>query len=155
GAEGTFYIGTYAGNIAIIDEATEKVLGQIPLKTGIPGDLTPSNDRSRFYITDASGEKFEIIDRVKRETIDTFTLSHDRTKTRIWDFQPDPHDKYLMIVYREYTLLNDRWDIGPSTLVQYDLASHKITRTIPWPKNEERDGAGIVFSPDGKLMYMF
>lgn len=155
GSQGTFYIGTYAGNIAIIDEATEKVMGQVPLKNGIPGNFEISDDRSRFYITDASGEKVEIVDRVKRETIDTFTLSHDRTKTRIWDFQPDPHDKYLMIVYREYTLLNDRWDIGPSTLVQYDLASHKISRTIPWPKGEERDGAGIVFSPDGRLMYMF
>ncbi len=41
------------------------------------------------------------------------------------------------------------------TLVQYDLATHKITRTIPWPKNQEREGAEIIFSPDGKLMYFF
>jgi hypothetical protein len=155
GSEGTFYIGTYAGNIAIIDEATEKAIGQIPLKNGIPGALQPSDDRTRFYITDATQEKVEIVDRVKRESIDTFTLSQDRTKARIWSLQPDPHDKYLILQYRNYTLLNDRWDIGAMTLAQYDLASHKITRTIPWPKNQERDGAGIIFSPDGKLMYMF
>jgi DNA-binding beta-propeller fold protein YncE len=155
GSEGTFYIGNYGGTITILDEATEKVVGQIPLKNGMPGDLQPSDDRTRFYVTDATGEKIEIVDRLKRETLDTFTLSHDKTKTRIWDLTPDPHDKYVMLTYRNYTKLNDRFDIGPMTLVQYDLAAHKITRTIPWPKNEEQDGAGLIFSPDGKLMYMF
>ena len=37
---------------------------------------------------------------MKRETIDTFTLSQDRTKARIWDLQPDPHDKYVILQYR-------------------------------------------------------
>ncbi len=152
---GTFYIGTYAGSIAILDEATEKVIGQIPSKIGIPGDLTLSMDRSRLYVNDASFEKVEIIDRVKRESLDTFTLSHDRTKTRIWDLQPDPHDRYLILQVKDYTLLNDRWDVGQMKLVQYDLATHKISRTIPWPDNQERDGVGVIFSPDGKLMYMF
>ncbi|HUL74980.1 MAG TPA: hypothetical protein VLT86_17845 [Vicinamibacterales bacterium] len=152
---GTFYIGTYGGSIAILDEATEKVIGQIPTKIGIPGDLTLSDDRSKFYVGDASFEKIEIIDRVKRESLDTFTLSHDRTKTRIWDLQPDPHDRYLIMTVKDYTLLNDRWDIGQMRLIQYDLSTHKVTRTIPWPNNEERDGAGIIFSPDGKLMYLF
>ena len=55
GSEGTFYIGTYAGNIAIVDEATEKVMGQIPLKNGIPGDLQPSDDRTEGYVTGRFG----------------------------------------------------------------------------------------------------
>jgi hypothetical protein len=38
--------------------------------------------------------------------------------------------------------------------VQYDLATEKIARTIPWPKGEEREGAGVIFSPDGRLMYL-
>src|SRR5262249_23095789 len=63
GSEGTFYIGNYGGTITILDEATEKVVGQIPLKNGMPGDLEPSVDRSRFYVTDATGEKIEIVDR--------------------------------------------------------------------------------------------
>ncbi len=112
GSEGTFYIGTYAGNIEIIDEATEKVIGADRAQDRHPRRLTPSDDRTRFYVADATQEKIEIVDRVKRETLDTFTLSEDRTKVRIWDLQPDPLDKFLILLYRNYTLMNDRWEIG-------------------------------------------
>jgi DNA-binding beta-propeller fold protein YncE len=151
---GTIYLSTYKGTITILDEATEKVLGEIPSKIGIPVDVTFSDDRSKLYVQDASFEKVEIIDRVKRESIDTFTLTEGNAKTRIWGLQPDPHDKYLILVTKKYTLQGDRWQIGPPTLVQYDLATKKIARTIPWPKGEEREGAGVIFSPDGKLMYL-
>jgi DNA-binding beta-propeller fold protein YncE len=151
---GTIYLSTYKGTITILDEATEKVLGEIPSKIGIPVDVTFSDDRTKLYVQDASFEKVEIIDRVTRESIDTFTLTEGTAKTRIWGLQPDPHDKYLILVIKKYTLNADRWEIGPPTLVQYDLAAKKITRTIPWPKGEEREGAGVIFSPDGKLMYL-
>lgn len=151
---GTIYLSTYKGTIAILDEATEKVLGEIPSKIGVPIDVTFSDDRSRLYVQDITFEKVEIIDRVKRASIDTFTLTEGTSRTRIWGLQPDPHDKYLILVIKKYTLQADRWDIGPPTLVQYDLASKKIARTIPWPKGEEREGAGVIFSPDGKLMYL-
>jgi hypothetical protein len=49
----------------------------------------------------------------------------------------------------------DRFEIGAPTLIQYDLKDHKIVRTIPWPNNEERQNANIIFAPDGKLMYLF
>jgi hypothetical protein len=151
---GTIYLSNYKGTISILDEATEKVIGEIPSKIGVPIDVTFSDDRSRIYVQDITFEKVEIIDRVKRESIDTFTLSEGTSRTRIWGLQPDPHDKYLILVIKKYTLQGDRWDIGPPTLVQYDLATKKIARTIPWPKGEEREGAGVIFSPDGKLMYL-
>ena len=152
---GTMYLSTYKGVLQVYDEATEKLVAEIPVKSGIPGDVTFSDDRSKIYIQDVSYEKIEIIDRVKQTTIDTFTLTEDKAKVRIWGLQPDPHDKYLILVIKKYTLLNDRWEIGPPTLVQFDLATKKISRTIPWPKGEEREGAGVLFSPDGKLMYLF
>lgn len=152
---GTFYVATYKGTIAIIDEATEQVTAEIPLTSGIPGDLTLSDDRTRFYVQDITYEKVEIVDRVNRKSLESFTLSAGITKTRIWGLQPDPKDRYLILTVRDYTLHDDRWEIGPTRLVQFDLASKKITRTIPWPKGEERDGAGVIFSPDGKLMYLF
>ena len=37
-------------------------------------------------------------------------------------------------MYRTATKLVDRWEIGPPTLQQYDLATHQFTRTIPWPR---------------------
>ena len=150
---GTMYVGTYKGSITVLDEATEKVVGEIPIKIGIPANVRFSDDRNRMYVRDTTYEKIEIIDRVKRESIDTITLSTGRTKTRIQPVQPDPHDQYLIVVAKDYTKQVDRWEIGPPKLVQYDLKSKSITRTIPWPKNDERDFASVLFSPDGKLMY--
>jgi hypothetical protein len=153
---GTFYIGSYKGVITILDEATGRVTGEIPLSIGLPGfSMTLSADRSRIYVVDSTAEKVEIIDREKRISIDTFTLSEGGTKTRIWGLAPDPRDRFAILTIKNYTLKTDRWEIGPPTLVQVDLATKKIARTIPWPKGEEREGAGVLFSPDGSLMYLF
>ncbi|MBK9241691.1 MAG: hypothetical protein IPL75_15905 [Acidobacteria bacterium] len=43
-----------------------------------------------------------------------------QTKVRIWGMQPDPFDKYLILVIKNYTLNEDHWEIGPPTLVQHD-----------------------------------
>jgi DNA-binding beta-propeller fold protein YncE len=150
----TMYLGTYKGTISVLDEATEKPIGEIPLKYGMTTMLQLSFDRTRFYVRDYTYEKIEIIDRVKRTSIDSFTLSEGNVRTRIWGLQPDPKDKYVILVIKKATLQPDRWEIGPPTLVQYDLATKKVARTIPWPKGEEREGAGVIFSPDGKLMYL-
>jgi DNA-binding beta-propeller fold protein YncE len=152
---GTMYIASYKGVIYEIDEATEKVVAEIPAKSGIPGGVQFSNDRSKMYVRDATFEKIEVIDRVKRTTIDTYVLSAGATKTRIWSLRPDPNDKYLILLVKNYTLNGDKWEIGPPTLVQFDLASRKIAKTIPWPKGEEREGVNVIFSPDGKLLYLF
>jgi DNA-binding beta-propeller fold protein YncE len=152
---GTMYVSSYKGVIFEIDEATEKLVAEIPVKSGMPGSVRFSNNRSRMYIRDVTYEKVEVIDRLTRKTLDTYTLSEGATKTRVWSLQPDPHDKYLILVVKNYTLNGDRWEIGPPTLVQYDMATRKIAKTIPWPKGEEREGVGVIFSPDGKLLYMF
>ncbi len=152
---GTFYIGTYKGVITVLDEATGAVTGEIPMSSGIPGfSMEMSADKSRIYVVNSTLEKIEIIDRVKRTTIDTFTLNEGSTTTRIWDLTPDPRDRFLVLTIKNYTLKTDRWEIGPPTLVQVDLSTKKIARTIPWPKGEEREGAGVLFSPDGSLMYL-
>ena len=153
--KGTIYVSTYKGSIAVLDEATEKITREIPVGIGIPTAMTLSDDWSRLYVRDATFEKVEIFDRVKGTSLGSFTLTEGRTKTRIFGLRPDPQDKYLILTIKKYTLETDRWVIGPPTLVQYDLAEKKITRTIPWPKGEEREGVGVLFSPDGKLMYMF
>jgi hypothetical protein len=60
-----------------------------------------------------------------------------------------------MMLTASATKLVDRFEIGAPTLVQYDLKEHKISRTVPWPNNEERQNVQIQFSPDAKLMYLF
>ena len=89
------------------------------------------------------------------QTIDKFTLSEGNKHVRIRSLTPDPQHRFAVMMTKAATKLIDRFEIGPPELIQYDLASHKIIRVIPWPKGEERENANIQFSPDGSLMYLF
>ncbi len=155
GGNGTLYIGGFARTIYVIDEATEEVVGEIPVSTGIPRNLTLSADRERFYLYDMTMEHIEIIDIASRSTLDAFTLSEGSTKVRSRGFEVDPQERYLIIQTRAATKLVDRFEIGPMRLVQYDLATHEIVRDIPWPEDKEREQVNMVFSPDGSLLYFF
>jgi hypothetical protein len=155
GGNGTFYVGTYAGNILIIDEASEKPAGEIRLKTGIPRTLALSEDRTKFLVLDGTFQQLEIVDIAKRASIDSFTLSEPNKRVRIRGVALDPLSRFVILLTRTATKLIDRWEIGPSTMLQYDLSAHKVMRTIPWPKGEEREFMNVRFSPDGKLMYFF
>ncbi|MCC7126020.1 MAG: hypothetical protein IT178_14310 [Acidobacteria bacterium] len=155
GGNGKLYIGTYAGEIQIFDEATEKLTERIALKTGIPRSLLPSQDRTRFYVLDAHTERIEVVDVASRKTLDTFTLSTANKRTRIISMQADPKHRFLVLLTRTATKLSDRWEIGPPTLVQFDLATREVARTIPWPRNEERETVNLRFSPDGNFLFFF
>jgi len=154
---GKLYIGTYKGDIQIYDEATEKLEGSIVLKTGLPRSLTPSQDRTRFYVLDATYEKIEVVDIATRKTLNTYTLSSGNRHVRVIGrgLVADPANRYLVLLTRTATRLIDRWEIGPAMLQQFDLESGQVTRTIPWPKNEERETATVRFSPDGAFLYLF
>jgi hypothetical protein len=152
---GKLYIGTYSGDVRIYDEATEKLEDRIILKTGLPRSLLPSQDRTRFYVLDSTYEKLEVVDIASRKTLNTFTLSTGNKHMRVISMQADPLNRYLVLLSRTATKLIDRWEIGAPTLQQFDLASGQVTRTIPWPRGEERETVNLRFSPDGKLLYFF
>jgi hypothetical protein len=152
---GTIIVGSYPNQFWIIDEATEKIVGTIPFKSGIPRRTALSRDRKRFYTTEAGMETIEIIDIAARKTIDTFTLSGANKKMRIRGVEPDPLHRFAMILAGGSSKLSDHFQIDPPALLQYDLKDHKVIRTIPWPNGEERQNAQTQFSPDGKLMYLF
>jgi hypothetical protein len=152
---GTLIIGTYPSQYWIVDEATEKVVGTIPFTSGIPRRTTLSRDRRRFYTIEAAMERVEIIDIASRRTLDTFTLSEGRRKVRIRSLEPDPLHRFVVMLTASAEKLADRFEIGAPALVQYDLASQRVVRTIPWPNGDERQNAQVQFSPDGKLMYLF
>lgn len=155
GGDHLMYIGTYAGNIQIFDELSETMVGDIKLTTGIPRSLTLSQSRKRFYVLDSTLEKVEIIDIPTRASLSTFTLSEGNKQVRIRGFQVDPLERFLILLTRSATKQIDRWEIGDITIQLYDLAQNKVTRTIPWPRGEEREFINIRFSPDGKLLYFF
>ena len=155
GGDHLLYMGTYAGTVQIFDETTEQKIGDIKLQTGIPRSLTLSQNRNKFYVLDSTLEKVEVVDIATRSSLSTFTLSEGNKKTRIRGLQVDPLERFLILLTRSATKLIDRWEIGDISLQLYDLAQKKITRTIPWPRGEEREGVNIRFSPDGKLLYFF
>jgi len=152
---GRLIIGTFPDTFWIIDEATRKVVGTIPYESGIPRRTTMTRDSTRFYTVEAQMEKVEVIDIASRKTVDKFTLSEGSKHVRIRSVTPDPQHRFVIMMIKAATKLIDRFEIGPPELVQYDLATHKIIRVIPWPKGEERENANIQFSPDGSLMYLF
>jgi hypothetical protein len=155
GGNGTLYLGGRPNRIVIIDEATEKVIGEIHTKTGTPASIELSQDKKRFYCGDMSFENIEIVDIASRQVIDTFHLSEGNKKARIFGFEADPLNRFMIVMTKTATKLPDRWEISAPTLQQYDLKEHKVMRTIPWPKGEEREFANMHFSPDGKLLYFF
>ena len=156
GGTGTIYVGAYPNRIFVIDEATEQVVDEIQMTLdGPPGDLTLSQDGTRFYMRDRTFEQIEVIDVASRRSIDTFTLSEGTTKVRIRSFRVAPDHAYIILLTDSATKLVDRFEIAPRTLVQVDLATHEVMREIPWPDDEERIGVSMLFSPGGDLLYLF
>src|SRR5271165_2256715 len=155
GGNGTLYLGGRPGRIFVIDEASEKVAGEIHCKNGTPIDLQLSDDRKRFYLLNVSYEDVEIVDIASRSVIDAFKLSEGNKKVRIFGYATDPQNRFMILLTKSATKLPDRFELGKPTLLQYDLKEHKVVRTIPWPKDEEREFANMKFSPDGKLLYLF
>ena len=155
GGTGLLYVGGYAGKISILDEATEKLVGEIPMKTGIPLDMVLSRDRKRFYAITTFLEDIDVVDIPSRQVVDTFRLTEGNRRVRINAFEVDPAGQFMVMSVRAATRLTDRWDIGPSELLLYDLKAHKVSKKIPWPNGEERDRANLLFSPDGKYLYFF
>jgi DNA-binding beta-propeller fold protein YncE len=155
GGNGTMYIGTYKGEVEIYDEATEKLVGTIKLKTGIPRSLTPSPDRTRFYALNSWFEEMEIVDIATRTTIDSFKLTQGNKRVRVSNVQAAPDNKSLILLYKTATKQIDRWEIGPTTIQQFDLATKQFTRVVPWPKGEERENANMRLAPDGKHLFIF
>jgi DNA-binding beta-propeller fold protein YncE len=155
GGNGTIYVGTYAKKILVVNEANLKVVDSIPISVGIPTSMVLSSNRKHFYVLDPQFENVEVIDIATRKAIDKFTLSSGNTRVRLWGINVDPRERFAVVLVKTYTKLRDRFEVGKPTLLRYDLAKKAVTDTIPWPKGEERDGAQIIFSPDGELMYFF
>jgi len=155
GGNGTFYITTYSRATYVIPESTMTVAHKIPFDAGLPIGLTLTLDRKKLYVEDAPFERMRVYDVATRAMVDSFQLSNGATKVRILSFGLDPKERFAVLLIKATTRKPDRFEIGKSVLVRYDLAKHAVTDTIPWPKNEEREFAGFQFSPDGKYMYLF
>src|SRR5262245_48037569 len=100
---GTLYVGTFSKSIAILDEATERVVGTIPTRTGIPRWMVLSPDRKRFYVTNANMEDIEVVDIASRKVIDSFRMSDGDKKVRVRGYAVDPSNRFLLMVTKTAT----------------------------------------------------
>ena len=155
GGDGKLYVGTYAKTILVYDEKTFALSDTIHTTIGIPYAMLLSPNRKHFYILDPTWENVEVIDIATKKSLDTFKLSHGKTQVRIRGLNVEPNEKFAVFLIKTATKQTDRWEIGKPTLVRYDLTKHAVTDTIPWPKGEEREGAQMLFSPGGDLLYFF
>jgi DNA-binding beta-propeller fold protein YncE len=157
--DGTIYVGTYGKTILVVDEATLTVRDTIHTAIGIPYEMLPSYDKKHFYILDPQTENVEIIDIATRKSRGTFTLSSSTdkssTRVRIRGMDVDPKERFAVLLVKTFTKKIDRYEIGRPTLLRYDLAKHAVTDTIPWPRGEEREFSGVLFSPNGEFIYFF
>ena len=129
-------MGSYSGHLTAVDEATE-TFTKIPLATGAPFAVRLSPDRSRFYVQSANQERFEVVDVAARKSLDSFTLSDASRHVRALAYEVDPQHRTMVIVAKVATKLVDRWEIGAPEFILYDLAAHKVTRTLPWTIDPE------------------
>jgi hypothetical protein len=145
--------------VVILDEATFEKVGEVPLpKTG-PGPSYPlqlSQDRKRFLSYSGNLEDIEVVDIASRKVVQTIRLSEGNKKVRFDGYEGGGETaRFLALPVRAATKLVDRFEIGPKTILEYDLDKKRPGRTVPWPKGEERDRVTLRYSPDGKLLYVF
>lgn len=155
-ATATWYIATYTNDVLVWDEASEEVVDRITMSNFIPTRVLVSEDETRLYVQEASGERIEVVDLESREPIDELTLSHDSVTVRIDGFAPHPSNEKAVLFVKRYTKKIDRYEVEGPFLLEYDLTTHEVTDTIPWPDDEPRDrGVGVRYSPDGDVLYFF
>ena len=154
GGNGTFYTGGYQGDIHVIDERTLELVDRIETRHEIIGRFTISPNRKRLYVWDGHGINIEVIDLAERRSVDSFNLTDVDPWFRIRGLSVNPQETYALIVGKSRTKLLDRFEIGPNTIIRYDLQRHEVRDTIPWPDGHVRErGASFMFSPDGSLVY--
>src|SRR5262249_18348481 len=139
GGNGILYVGGWPSKVYIIDEAAEKRTGTIDVITVVPKGMVVSEDRERFYLVSSLRKQVEILDIASRKSLDHFTLSEGRKTVRIRSVVPDPLDRFVVMLVKTAEKKIDRFEISSPSLVVYDLKTHAVTRTIPWPNNEERE----------------
>lgn len=150
-----WFIGTYADYLLVWDEATEQVIDTIRTKNPIPIGITLNEKKNRLYVLDASLEKLEIVDLEAGASVDELTLSDDTVQVRIDSYVVAPDDRYAILTIKTYTRAPDRYTVKGPFMVKVDMATKQVTDTIPWPDDEEREGVGMRFSPDGDVLYLF
>src|SRR5437773_12575810 len=59
-SDGKICVGVYPAGVAVLDEATGQIQGQIPLKNGVGGSITLSTDGTKLHVVHSKTERQEV-----------------------------------------------------------------------------------------------
>jgi len=127
--------GTDGTNIAVIDIATKKVVGNIAFDHGIRPHCPMIGPKDgRLYVTTELDKTITVIDPKTLKIVDTLPTG-----------QPESHMLALSHDGRRAYTAN----VGPGTVSAIDIAAHKVLKVIPVSANTQR----ISISPDDKWVF--
>ena len=152
------YLGVWPHTVLVMDAAQGKIVDKINLPTDIARTLVLSPDRTKLYASTVKDNSIVTIDLATRKATDSFPLSVGNTNYRLAGLAIDPSGKMLYSIVTPIVKQIDHFDVNPPEFVTIDLAARKITRTVPFPKDEPVPNSyrrSIKVSPDGKLLYLF
>jgi WD40 repeat protein len=157
-APGLIYLATWPHQILVFDTSQEKIIDHIDLTTDIAQQIVVSPDKKTLYGYTVKDNSIVTVDLASRKQINVFPLNEPNRSVRLLGLAPDPSGKFLYSVGPSVVKQPDHYDIEPTQFMVIDLANHKITRTVEFPKDESLSGffrLQMKFSPDGKYFYMF
>ena len=152
------YLGVWPHTVLVMDSVHGKIVDKIDLPTDIVRALVLSPDNKILYASTLKDNAIVAIDLATHKVLDTFPLNTYDTNYRVAGFAIDPTGKFIYSFATPIIKKIDHYEVDPPQIIEISLAARKITRTVPYPK-DQRPPAGyrntIRVSPDGKLLYLF
>jgi DNA-binding beta-propeller fold protein YncE len=152
------YLGVWPHTVLVMDSVEGKIVDKIDLPTDIVRSLVLSPDNKTLYASTLKDNSIVAIDLATRKIVDKFSLNTSDTNYRIAGFAVDPTGKFLYSFATPVIKKIDHYEIDPPQVIEISLADRKITRIVPYPKDEQPPAGyrnTIRVSPDGKLIYLF
>lgn len=152
------YLGVWPHTVLVMDAAQGKILDKINLPTDIARTLILSPDKTKLYASTVKDNSIVTIDLATRKVTDSFALNTGNTNYRVGGLAIDPEGKVLYSIVTPIVKQIDRYEVNPPQFVTIDLAARKISRLVPFPKDEPVPNSyrrSMKVSPDGKLLYLF
>lgn len=152
------YLGVWPHTVLVMDSAQGKIVDKIDLPTDIVRTLVLSPDEKTLYASTLKDNSIVSIDLATRKVMDKFSLNTSDTNYRIGGFAVDPTGKFIYTFATPVVKKIDHYQVDPPQILEVSLAARKITRIVPYPKDEPPPAGyrnTIRVSPDGKLLYLF
>ena len=152
------YLGVWPHTVLVMDSVQGKIVDKIDLPTDIVRTLVLSPDEKTLYASTLKDNSIVSIDLATHKVLDTFPLNTPGINYRVNGLAVDPAGKIIYSIATPIIKKIDHYEIDPPQLVEISLTARKITRMVPYPKDEQAPAGyrnTIRVSPDGKLLYLF